>query len=219
MTGAAPNVNPVARPEPTIAQLKALIAEGDGVAITRLTLEMMRESEEWVELGVQYSEKAAPKVRFGWLREAKAWNAELGDELAGRWPPSKEIGEIAKRGEAITAELGAAIAKQSEPEKLKAEAAAWVVDPSGWPEAPLPPPDAAGLELLLYPRGLLGHVTQYIFDTALVPNRVMALAGALAICAKALDRKVISPLQAGTTLLWIVVLAVSGGGKNHLSTA
>ena len=37
---------------------------------------------------------------------------------------------------------------------------------SDWPEAPLPPPDATALERLTYPRGLLGHVVQYMYDTA-----------------------------------------------------
>jgi hypothetical protein len=46
MTEAAPKVNPEVNPAGPIAQLLALIGEGDGVGITKLTLEMIREIEE-----------------------------------------------------------------------------------------------------------------------------------------------------------------------------
>ena len=74
-----------------------------------------------------------------------------------------------------------------EPEPPKDELA------KAWPEAPLAPADCVEAERLTYPRGLLGHVVPYIVDTSALPDRWMALAGALCVLGKALDRKVIGP--------------------------
>jgi hypothetical protein len=81
--------------------------------------------------------------------------------------------------------------------------------------APLPPSGASALERLTYPRGLVGHVTQYMIDTNALPDRWMALAGALCVCGKALDRKVLGPDE-NSVVLFILVLAESGAGKNHI---
>jgi hypothetical protein len=89
------------------------------------------------------------------------------------------------------------------------------IDASGWPDAPTPPEGAVGIERLTYPRGLLGHVTQYIYDTDRLPDRVMALAGALLTCSKALDRKVIGPGGIGL-MLYLLLIAESGAGKQHV---
>jgi hypothetical protein len=52
-------------------------------------------------------------------------------------------------------------------------------------------------------------------DTAGLPDRFMALAGALSGLAKALDRKVLGPT--GTSvILFILVIAESGAGKQHI---
>ena len=112
---------------------------------------------------------------------------------------------------------------QKEPEELEPEREAAKATPSRiekskpseWPEAPLPPPNATALERLTYPRGLLGHVVQYMDDTNDLPDRWMALAGALSVCGKALDRKVLGPRQ-NSVVLFILILAESGAGKNHL---
>jgi hypothetical protein len=88
-------------------------------------------------------------------------------------------------------------------------------EPEAWPEAPLPPLDATDLDRLTYPRGLLGHVVQYMDDTNDLPDRWMALAGALSVCGKALDRKVLGPRQ-NSVVLFILILAESGAGKNHI---
>jgi hypothetical protein len=81
--------------------------------------------------------------------------------------------------------------------------------------APLPPEGATALEALTYPRGLVGHVMEYMLDTNALPDRWMALAGALSVCAKALDRKVLGPRE-NSVVLFILILAESGAGKNHI---
>jgi hypothetical protein len=83
-----------------------------------------------------------------------------------------------------------------------------------WPEAPLPPEGATALEALTYPRGLLGHATQYIYDTAALPDRLLALAAALCALAKGLDRKVLGPTE-NSVVMFILLLAWSGVGKQH----
>jgi hypothetical protein len=67
---------------------------------------------------------------------------------------------------------------------------------------------------LLYQVGLLGHVVQYIIDTAALPDRKMAMAAALSACAKALDRKVVGP-TGNSTILFTLVIAETGSGKQH----
>src|SRR5262249_38754549 len=68
---------------------------------------------------------------------------------------------------------------------------------------------------LTYPRGLLGHVVQYIYSTAQLPDRFMALAGALSACGKCLDRKVLGP-TGNSTILYILLIAETGSGKQHI---
>ena len=87
-----------------------------------------------------------------------------------------------------------------------------------WPAAPLPPPDAQGLERLLYPRGLLGHAVQFVMDTAPLPDRKLALAVALSACAKGIDRKVIGPTD-NSTVLFNLVIAETGAGITALAVA
>jgi hypothetical protein len=54
-----------------------------------------------------------------------------------------------------------------------------------------------------------------MLDTNALPDRWMALAGALSVCAKALDRKVLGPDE-NSVVLFILILAESGAGKNHI---
>jgi hypothetical protein len=63
--------------------------------------------------------------------------------------------------------------------------------------------------------GLVGDLVRYITETARYPDRLMALAAALSIVGKLLDRKVIGPTSSGT-LLWMLILAFTGAGKEHL---
>jgi hypothetical protein len=83
------------------------------------------------------------------------------------------------------------------------------------PPAPLPPPDATEAEALTYPRGLVGHIVQYMVDTAELPDRSMALCGALLVCALAIARKVLGPNNNAVALLTILI-AESGAGKQHI---
>jgi len=84
-----------------------------------------------------------------------------------------------------------------------------------WPEPPKPPKDASDYERLLYPPGLLGHVVQYIYDTDPLPDRTMALAAALTIAGKSLDRKIVGP-TGNSIILYNLILAETGAGKQHL---
>jgi hypothetical protein len=83
--------------------------------------------------------------------------------------------------------------------------------PKEWPDAPLPPP---GADKLLYPPGLLGHATQYVFDTAPLPDRKLSLATALSALGKGIDRKVIGP-SGNSTILFNQIIAETGSGKHH----
>src|SRR5262249_8351646 len=85
--------------------------------------------------------------------------------------------------------------------------------PAPLPLAPKAPP-GAGIDRLTYPRGLLGHATQYVENTAALPNRWLSLATALASCAKALDRKVLGP-TGNSVVLWTLLVAETGAGKQH----
>ena len=130
--------------------------------------------------------------------------------------------EVADALQAATAELTErAKPKLPESKPKPKEAKAPEADPANgpkakaWPDTPQPPDGATELEKLTYPHGLLGHVVQYIVDTAQLPDRWMALAGALSVCAKALDRKVIGPRD-NSVVLWTVLLSETGAGKQHI---
>jgi hypothetical protein len=84
-----------------------------------------------------------------------------------------------------------------------------------FPPAPEAPVGAVGIQRLTYPCGLLGHVVQYFVDTAALPDRVMALAGALSALAKSLDGRVIGP-TGNSTVLYMLLLAQTGARKQHI---
>jgi hypothetical protein len=94
------------------------------------------------------------------------------------------------------------------------------IDPAGRiarpdiPDAPLPPANASQTDRLTYPRGLLGHVTQYMVDTSPLPHRWLSLASALCALAKGLDRKVIGP-SGTSTVLYELLQAETGAGKQQ----
>jgi hypothetical protein len=95
------------------------------------------------------------------------------------------------------------------------EAKVAAVPVSPWPDAPEPLAGASALERLTYPRGLLGHAVQYIYDTSALPDRTMALVGAVCALAKALDRKVLGP-TGNSVILFILLIAETGAGKQHI---
>lgn len=117
----------------------------------------------------------------------------------------------AQRGEALLTEVRKPEEARPEPEPVPT---AKVAPAQPWPDAPSAPADATAFERLLYPRGLLGHVVQYIYETDGLPDRVMALVGALCILTKALDRKVLGPLG-NSVVLFILLIAETGAGKQH----
>lgn len=62
--------------------------------------------------------------------------------------------------------------------------------------------------------GLVGDITDWISDTALYPQRGLALGAALTIVGTAAGRHMSGPNRCGTHL-YVVGLAPSGAGKNH----
>lgn len=62
--------------------------------------------------------------------------------------------------------------------------------------------------------GLLGSITDYICDTALYPQRGLALGAALTIVGTAAGRHLAGPTRSGTHL-YVIGLAPSGAGKDH----
>lgn len=62
--------------------------------------------------------------------------------------------------------------------------------------------------------GLLGEVTDWICDSAMQPQRGLALGAALTIIGTAAGRKYAGPTRTGTQL-YVMALAASGSGKDH----
>ncbi|MHC2163116.1 bifunctional DNA primase/polymerase [Bradyrhizobium ottawaense] len=80
---------------------------------------------------------------------------------------------------------------------------------------PLPKPAQGELpEHLTHIPGLVGDITDWICDTALHPQRGLALGAALTIVGTAAGRHISGPHRCGTHL-YVVGLAPSGAGKNH----
>ena len=143
------------------------------------------------------------------LDERARFNRRVAQATPKPKPQEEEPEELEpEKEEPEQEEQEAAKATPSRIEKAKSK-------PSKWPEAPLPPPEATALERLTYPRGLLGHVVQYMYDTAGLPDRFLALAGALSALGKCCDRKVLGP-TGNSTILFILVIAETGAGKNHI---
>jgi hypothetical protein len=69
-------------------------------------------------------------------------------------------------------------------------------------------------ERLTYPPGFLGDLTDWITDTARYPSRPMALATALAVLGTTMGREWCGPTDS-STVLYALVLAPTGGGKDH----
>jgi hypothetical protein len=159
--------------------------------VISLTAEMAIEAVEWPEWG--------PKLKQWWIAQVEIKKGEQAARDAEQVWSNAETGARKPVAEPVAAPVVA---------ERKAKAALW-------PEPPTAPANAVGFDRLTYPRGLLGHVVQYIFDTAALPDRRMALAGALSACAKGLDRKMIGP-TGNSTILFVVLIAETGAGKQHI---
>lgn len=69
-----------------------------------------------------------------------------------------------------------------------------------------------GADRLTYVPGLVGDITEWIVETSMLPNRMMALGSALAVVGTLIGRRVLGP-TASMTYLYIVFLAPTGEGK------
>ena len=140
-------------------RLIALYADGSDAAIAeaeKLTLGMIAESATWLEAG---ADRGAETVRQWWIAQVRGlYGEEEAEEFDQRW--------------ALAFENAKPKAKAEPEAKAESKPRARL---ASWPEPPVAPPDA-GLERLTYPRGLLGHVAQYMVDTSPLPNRWLSLA-------------------------------------------
>jgi hypothetical protein len=136
-------------------------------------------------------------VEAGRARELAQASAKL---LGGLPPPLELVEGLVRRG-------------------LTVKEITEVLGPLGMPEQATEvraPAAATPIEQLTYVPGLLGELIEWNVQTARYPSRVMALAAAIAVAGKLLDRKVAGPTRSGTHL-YTVVLAPTGSGKQHQS--
>ena len=97
-----------------------------------------------------------------------------------------------------------------------------VFEPPPAKVAPVPPwkkvePVAAPFKrksVSMEPRGAVGQLTQYIYETSIRPQPILALAAALCAIGTLAGRKYRSPSNLRTNL-YAISLADSGAGKNH----
>jgi hypothetical protein len=219
------------------AKLEALLQSGSEAEIEKHVFELIEETKKEVKAGLKlgdieliidgkpyparYLVRGAEQVRdWSLLQIGKAWQDE--EKYKAHWErafaearagsPEEKVKAIVEAGGSTSlldypldfpTELIGVAAPKPKPQSEK------------WPEAPLPPPGATELERLAYPRGLLGHVVQYIVDTDRLPDRQMALAGAMVACHKALERKILGPGEI-SVILFLALLAETGAGKNHI---
>ena len=132
------------------------------------------------------------------LEQARGLAAQVAKLLGGLPPPAELVKGLVRCGltvQEVTEVLGPPEMPEQAPE-------------AGAPAA------AASIEQLTYVPGLLGELINWNLRTARYPSRVMALAAAIAVVGKLLDRKVAGPTNSGTHL-YTVVLAPTGSGKQH----
>jgi hypothetical protein len=157
----------------------------------------------------------ARRERFTENLKAAMAQPDFAEKLDAATAKHEAKAKAAPEAQAIAEKVKAVMGDEvAEPAPPKAKPKVAPAPSVGWPEAPLPPPDATSEERLLYPPGLLGHVVQHIIDTDMYPDRRMALWGGLAALSKATDRKVIGP-TGSTTLLYLILLAATAAGKQH----
>src|SRR5262249_8935229 len=69
-----------------------------------------------------------------------------------------------------------------------------------------------GADHLTYVPGLVGDITEWIVETSMLPNRMMALGVGLAVVGGLISRRVLGPTNS-MTHLFQVLLAPTGAGK------
>jgi hypothetical protein len=79
--------------------------------------------------------------------------------------------------------------------------------------APLPPQD--DLEAFTHPPGLVGAIIDWVTATSRRPNRVLSLGAAITVVGTLIGRRVAGPTNSATHL-YVVSIALSGGGKGHV---
>ena len=138
--------------------------------------------------------------------------------LTGEIIPPTKVEKLEKWDHAK--ELDAAIAR-TQPVEASVAAPAVVTRPAPspflkgfeeMPTAPSPPPGATAVERLTYPPGLLGHATDRAFHSTDLPDRQIALWGAMVGLAKILDRRLIGP-TGSSSVLYNLLVAATGVGK------
>jgi hypothetical protein len=154
-----------------------------------------------------------PADRLGKLK--RAWEYSLDH----RREEIKSAAHSAKAAEVIRRNIDS-LKPAEEPEEEPAIEAPAIhrTKEADWPEAPKPPEDVTGVERLLYPPGLLGHVVECIYQADTLRNRSVALMAALSGLGKAVDRKYIGPrvVSGGTsTVLYNILFGSVGAGKQH----
>jgi hypothetical protein len=78
---------------------------------------------------------------------------------------------------------------------------------------PLPPQD--DLEAFTHPPGLVGEIIDWVTATSRRPNRVLSLGAAITVVGTLIGRRVAGPTNSATHL-YVVSIALSGGGKGHV---
>ena len=213
------------------SRLVALYAEGSDAAIAeaeKLTLAMIAETADWLEMGDAQADRAAEIVRQWWIAKVREGvGGEDAEELDQRWAFAFEKAKPRAEPKDEAKAKAEAYAKTVAEENVKPDAEPEIAKPAiitkpalspllpGFeklPEAPKPPADATELERLTYPPGLLGHAIDHAFHCTPYPDRQLALWGSLAGMGKILDRKVISPIG-GSTVAYNLLLAATGAGK------
>ena len=173
-------------------------------------------SEAEAELKAKLAAHDQAMQAKGVVKSSLSWRRELPPAIKA--PPGRDTLDVAMREPLLLA----SVEERQRPEASMAATAAQPVRAKpiklpkphlGGRAAPQPPPNA-GIDHLTYPRGLLGHATQYVEDTAALPNRWLSLATALASLAKGLDRKVLGPT--GNSV--IPMDLASGGNRGREAT-
>jgi hypothetical protein len=95
------------------SQLLALYEAGDEVGANKLTLTMIGETAEWIELDLPNAELAGERVRAWWLKQVRTYgDGEDADELEGRWDVAFEKVKAEPPTVDFGTKLDAALAKQ-----------------------------------------------------------------------------------------------------------
>jgi hypothetical protein len=207
-------------------KLVSLIIRNDFAGATRLNEAIAEEMPfNWVvqRWFVGRIEKQWPQAKANepWEQERAAADPALeaiSKEALAQWAGDR----AALAGKDRLADLGRRLEAVKPKQATQPEAAPAVItkpavspvlpDFDKMPEPPKAPADATPLERLTYPPGLLGHAVDHAFRCTDLPDRQLALWGALTGMAKILDRRVIGP-TGSSTVLYNLLLAASGAGK------